>query len=230
LADEVGQQLMSPMSRLGVALIDGAQGRIEKAREQIAIASGVIDRDVESMITMSTWARRQVEFAAGNYEVIATLEPAGRFNLERGLEEPAVSPWAQDLAEAYVRVGRGREAEGTLEVLERQAQRTGRPLAHAGAERCRGLLADDEDAEAHFQRALTWHEHVACPFERARTELCFGERLRRARRRSDAREPLRRALADFDGLAATPWIDRTSAELRATGERARRRTPETPTD
>jgi hypothetical protein len=93
---------MSPMSRLGVALIDGAQGRIEKAREQIAIASGVIDRDVESMITMSTWARRQVEFAAGNYEVIATLEPAGRFNLERGLEEPAVSPWAQEVKSQIV--------------------------------------------------------------------------------------------------------------------------------
>jgi DNA-binding NarL/FixJ family response regulator len=68
---------------------------------------------------------------------------------------------------------------------------------------------------------------VPCPFERARTELCFGERLRRARRRSEAREPLRAALARFESLEATPWIDRTTAELRATGERARRRRPET---
>jgi DNA-binding CsgD family transcriptional regulator len=228
LADEVAQPLMSPLSRLVVALIDGAQGRLEKAREQIAIASGVIDRGVDSMTTMSMWATGQIELGAGNYdEVIATLEPAGRFNLERGLEEPAVAPWAENLAEAYLRVGRGREAEATLEVLERHAERTGRALAHAGAERCRGMLADDEQVEAHFQRALTWHDRVACPFERARTELCFGERLRRARRRSDAREPLRRALAAFEAIAATPWMDRTSAELRATGERARRRTPET---
>jgi DNA-binding CsgD family transcriptional regulator len=139
----------------------------------------------------------------------------------------AVAPWAQDLTEAYLRMGRVREAEATLEVLERQARQTGRALAHAAAERCRGLLAADKQVEANFQRALTWHDRVACPFERARTELCFGERLRRARRRSDAREPLRRALAGFEALAAAPWLDRTSAELRATGERARRRTPET---
>jgi DNA-binding CsgD family transcriptional regulator len=228
LADEVGQQLISPLSGSVAALIAGAQGRIGEARDQLARASAVIDRGFESMITMSTWARGQIELAAGNYDdVIAALEPAGRFNLERGLEEPAVAPWAQELAEAYVRVGRVREAEATLEVLERQAERTDRALAHAGAERCWGLLAGDEDVEAHFRRALAWHERVPCPFERARTELCFGERLRRARRRSDAREPLRRALAGFEALAATPWIERTVGELRATGERARRRTPDT---
>jgi hypothetical protein len=168
---------MSPMSRLVIALIAGAQGRLGEAREQIEHASAVVDHGVESMITMTTWARGQIELAAGNYdETIATLAPAGRFNLERGLEEPGVAPWAQDLAEAYLRTGLVNEAEATLEILERQAERTDRPLAHAGAERCRGLLAGDEDLEERFRRALTFHERVACPFERAHTELCFGER------------------------------------------------------
>jgi DNA-binding CsgD family transcriptional regulator len=228
LADDVGQPLISALSGVVIALVAGSQGRLDEAREQLGRASAVVDRGVETMIAMSAWAGGQIELGAGDYDdVIATLEPVGRDNLERGLEEPGVASWAQDLAEAYVRVGRVRDAEATLEVLERQAERTGRALAHAGAERCRGLLAADEEVEAHFRRALTWHDRVACPFERARTELCFGERLRRARRRSDARRPLRRALAGFEALAATPWIDRTSAELRATGERARRRTPET---
>jgi DNA-binding CsgD family transcriptional regulator len=226
LADQVGQLPISALSGVVAALIAGAQGRLGEAREQIQPASTVIDGGVETMIAMFAWARAEIEFGVGNYdEAIATLEPAGRFNLERGLEEPGLAPWAQELAEAYVRVGRVREAEATLEVLERQAERTGRELAHAAAERCRGLLAGDEDVEAHFRRALAWHERVPCPFERARTELCFGERLRRANRRSDARQPLRRALAGFEALAATPWIDRTVAELRATGERVRRRTP-----
>jgi DNA-binding NarL/FixJ family response regulator len=65
------------------------------------------------------------------------------------------------------------------------------------------------------------------PFERARTELCFGERLRRERRRSEAREPLRRALAGFELLGAQPWADRARREIGATGERARRREPST---
>ena len=84
LADEVGQHLMSPMTRLVIALIAGAQGRLGEAREQIEHASAVVDHGVESMITMTTWARGKIELAAGNYdEAIATLAPAGRFNLER---------------------------------------------------------------------------------------------------------------------------------------------------
>lgn len=63
------------------------------------------------------------------------------------------------------------------------------------------------------------------PFERARTELCFGERLRRARRRREAREHLRSARAAFERLAAEPWAARAATELRATGETVRRRDP-----
>ena len=33
------------------------------------------------------------------------------------------------------------------------------------------------------------------------------------------------AVDEFDRLGATPWADRAAAELRATGESARRRTP-----
>jgi DNA-binding CsgD family transcriptional regulator len=51
--------------------------------------------------------------------------------------------------------------------------------------------------------------------------------LRRARRRTEAREQLRAALETFVALGAQPWADRASRELRATGERARRRAPET---
>ena len=93
-------------------------------------------------------------------------------------------------------------------------------------ERCRGLLAGDDEFDAHFAAALRWHEGVLCPFERARTELCLGERLRRARRRVDAREPLQRALGAFEQIGAEIWAERARRELRATGERARRRVPE----
>jgi DNA-binding NarL/FixJ family response regulator len=62
------------------------------------------------------------------------------------------------------------------------------------------------------------------PFERARTELCLGERLRRIRRRTAAREHLRKALEIFERLGAVPWIEHTRLELRATGETIRRGT------
>ena len=55
------------------------------------------------------------------------------------------------------------------------------------------------------------------PFERARTELVLGERLRRARRLADAREPLRSALATFERLGARDWASRARDELRTAG-------------
>ena len=61
----------------------------------------------------------------------------------------------------------------------------------------------------------------------ARTELLFGEWLRRERRRSEARGHLRAAAAAFRALGAPRWEERAEAELRATGETARKREPST---
>jgi DNA-binding CsgD family transcriptional regulator len=61
------------------------------------------------------------------------------------------------------------------------------------------------------------------PFNQARTELAYGEHLRRSRRRVDARSHLRSALDLFEGLRATPWAERAAAELRASGETVRKR-------
>ena len=72
------------------------------------------------------------------------------------------------------------------------------------------------------------------PFEQARTLLCEGEALRRARRPAASRRPLRHALTIFSGLGARPWAARAMTELDATGARAdeperhERRPPWTP--
>ena len=111
----------------------------------IARAAGSMRRtawgrtEMGSTRTMAGWARGHVELSAGDNEAaIAVLAPAGAFSLERGLEEPGVAPWAQELAEAYIRAGRPAEAEDTLGVLAAQAEKSGRRLAHAGVARCRG--------------------------------------------------------------------------------------------
>jgi DNA-binding NarL/FixJ family response regulator len=63
------------------------------------------------------------------------------------------------------------------------------------------------------------------PFERARTALCYGERLRRAKRLVDARGPLHSALKGFTELGAEPWAARARAELAAVGDRPPRGHP-----
>jgi len=96
--------------------------------------------------------------------------------------------------------------------------------ALARARRAEALVDDAEaEAERRYAEALALHAGDEDAFERARTELCLGERRRRAGRRTDAREPLRAALATFDALGAAPWAERASAELKATGETVRRR-------
>jgi DNA-binding NarL/FixJ family response regulator len=64
----------------------------------------------------------------------------------------------------------------------------------------------------------------------ARTQLLYGEWLRRQTRRVDARTPLRQALEVFEAAGAAAFATRASLELRATGEQARRRTPDTLVD
>ena len=73
---------------------------------------------------------------------------------------------------------------------------------------------------AAFDAALALHDGLPMPFERARTLLALGERLRRAKQRAEAREPLTAALDAFERLGARPWAERARAELRATGGQA----------
>ncbi|MBD0322587.1 MAG: helix-turn-helix transcriptional regulator, partial [Aldersonia sp.] len=90
----------------------------------------------------------------------------------------------------------------------------------AAVHRCHALLGD-RATETHFQEALRLHEHAGPahrPFDRARTQLLYGEWLRRARRKAEARPQLTAARETFERLGATPWSDRAANELRATGQ------------
>jgi DNA-binding CsgD family transcriptional regulator len=89
--------------------------------------------------------------------------------------------------------------------------------------RCRAILAEGEEAETLFAEALELHTQEGPPYELARTQLAYGEHLRRDRRKIEARTQLRTALEAFEGLGAAPWAERARGELRATGETARKR-------
>jgi DNA-binding CsgD family transcriptional regulator/predicted negative regulator of RcsB-dependent stress response len=156
-------------------------------------------------------------------EAIDQIEAVARYADERGLYIPGVSPQLE-LAEAYVRAGRTADAEAVLASFG-SSELVSAPLPSALAERCRGLLAEAGAVDEHFEEALALHERVESPFAVARTRLCYGERLRRAGRRVEAREQLRRALETFERIGARPWAERARAELRASGETLRRQEP-----
>jgi DNA-binding CsgD family transcriptional regulator len=120
-----------------------------------------------------------------------------------------------DLVEAAVRLGRADEVGASLELYARWAAVMRRPWIEALHARC--LAMTETDAEPHFQRALALHDDKSRAFERARTELLYGEWLRRSRRRTDARAQLTSALQVFEELGAAPWAARARTELSAAG-------------
>ena len=124
---------------------------------------------------------------------------------------------APDLVEAAVRSGRPELAEPSLRRFEDWQRRTGSAWGAGVAHRMRALTAEGDEAEERFVASLRDAERQPM-IEVARTRLHFGELLRRARRKLDARDQLRAALTVFESVGAEPWAERARAELRASGE------------
>jgi DNA-binding NarL/FixJ family response regulator len=94
--------------------------------------------------------------------------------------------------------------------------------------RLRALLSDGDDADELYKEAIRRLARSRVRVQLARTHLLYGEWLRRQRRRLDAREQLRTAHELFTEFGVEAFAERARLELEATGERARKRTVETP--
>jgi DNA-binding CsgD family transcriptional regulator len=127
-------------------------------------------------------------------------------------------PGVMFLAEAAAHAGRHSEARRIVSCLEVEALEVPSPLLHNHLLYARAVLADDRDAEPLYHSALE-HDLVRWPLLRARLELAYGSWLRRQRRASEARAPLRSAHATLEWIGADKPAERARSELRATGER-----------
>jgi DNA-binding CsgD family transcriptional regulator len=197
-------------------------GREEECRQHAAEASDLVETPERAFGP----AVGLLELSLGRpQEAVDTLERTKRLRGKRiRADAMAPRPVLANLIEAHVRAGHVEDAQRSLDELRRQADLSQRPFVLAVTARCRGIVHGDEQ---HFLEALTWHERQPNAFERGRTLLCYGELLRREKRRADARTRLRAALADFEEVGAATWAERARLELGATGERARRRNPDT---
>lgn len=164
-----------------------------------------------------------LELGLGRPEsALAQLDRLDTLLDELGLVDVDVSP-APERVDALIRLGRTVDARAAAAGYAARAADKGQPWALARAARAVALTGPDDELDEHFGRALHHHAHTADAFETARTQLAYGSRLRRSRRRVDARPLLRTALDGFESLGAAPWADRAASELRATGETAQRR-------
>ena len=79
------------------------------------------------------------------------------------------------------------------------------------------LADDDEHAAEHFATTVAATALSGNAVGEGRTEILWGERLRRSRRRGEARVHLERAVELLRGIGATVLAERATTELRAAG-------------
>jgi DNA-binding CsgD family transcriptional regulator len=227
LARETGQQSSVCRNLSTLALLGAIQGREDACRSYAAEAlEHAVPRGLRLQAASASWALALLDLASSRpAEALARLEM-----LAAGSEtgHPVIALLSvPDLVEAAVRANQTERGQTALAGFEHWATHTAPPWALALVPRCRGLLSAGAAADRHFTEALRLHGPSSRPFDRARTQLLYGEALRRARRRVDAREHLRAAFATFEQLGASPWAERARTELRVSGETARQRDPST---
>jgi DNA-binding CsgD family transcriptional regulator len=135
-----------------------------------------------------------------------------------------------ELIQAAVRAGDYEAAAAAHKTLSERALAAGTPWALGLRARCEALLAEGADAEGCYLESISQLKRSRMAVDLARAHLLYGQWLRRARRRRDARQELRTAHDMFAAMGADGLAEWAAAELRATGERARARTPETAVD
>ena len=228
VADGLGVTLRtgigSPSITAAHALAEAHLGHIDEARRiaTVALAHDESQHDLADAacdLRSLGFADLSVDdFSAAAEHFLRALSIAR----ELGVKEPAILRIYADAVEALIGLGRLAEAERLTEDLEATG---GADVmwSRAMAGRCRGLLlaatGDLAAATAALAAALDDHATVGMPFEEARTRLWMGRVLRRAGRRSEARQALETAARVFVELGTPSYADRVQAELGRLGGR-----------
>jgi DNA-binding CsgD family transcriptional regulator len=188
-----------------------------------AIEPVAIERGEGALLTKAEYASAVLYNGLGRYET--ALPVAERASARDGETFSIFS--LLELVEAAARSGRTSVAAAATERLSERTQAAGTELALGVEARSRALVSEGRGADELYHEAIDRLGRCRLAPERARAHLLYGEWLRREGRRVDAREQLRTAhqmLTDF-GMRA--FAERARSELRATGEKVRKRTEDT---
>jgi DNA-binding CsgD family transcriptional regulator len=212
-----------------VADIDAARGRAEACQAACAELRALGDlADDPRLHGLADRREGTLHLATGDAEgAVPWLESAQRCLQLAGESHPYYSP-APELVEAYLRLGRVEDARESAAAFAAHVGPGAPPTAQARVLRLEGLLADGSSYDTAFEQSEQLDAGTGLTYLLARTLLLHGERLRRDRRRSDARSRLTRAAGIFRSLEATPWAERAEAELAACGARVARPTATAP--
>lgn len=186
-------------------------------------------RGLERTLGMAQCLTALLYNGLGRYQdALTAAQRARAYSPTDDLDDLGPPGWALiELVEAAVRSDSREVASDALRQLAERTRASGTHWALGIEARSRALLSEGETAERLYQEAIDRLARTRIRVELPRARLHYGEWLRRERRRLDAREQLRRAYDTFASMGAEGFAERALRELRATGERLRRRRQET---
>ena len=204
------------------AAVAAYTGREQQARADAAAALALA-RECSSprLAEWPTMSLGFLEVSLGNYtQALTNLEPMLDVFASLPGSEIMTATFIPDAVEAMVGLGRHADAVPLIEELEQNGARLGRSWMLAVGARCRSMwLAATGDIAAAMrmaEHAMTEHDRLPMPFERARTQLLSGQLQRRQRQKETAAATLRDALEAFEAMGTPLWADRARAELART--------------
>ena len=207
------------------AHVAAQQGREEDCRR---LAEEAMQRSLAKGLGWATMHARlalaELELGVGNLrEALAHYD-----HLDADDLIPALPVSTPEIIDAALRLDEPERARSALDHFERWAPVSDAPLMKGLLARCRAVLADEAGAaERLYEEAIEHHAGAEWPlYQEARTELAYGEFLRRAaaqepRRESSCEPPTKASSGSVLGRRVGGAGERLSCE--ATGESARRR-------
>lgn len=194
------------------------KGDLDSARRAMAGVS-IVDGDTSDGTNFARRTRVGIHLAEGNREAaLAAAEDLERH--AKRTKNPRWVPWRSLKAQVLAQLDRRDEALALAEEEVELARAWGAPSGLGHSLRVLGQLRGP-DGLAQLEEAAELLERSDQRIERARAFAALGAELRRARRPTDARDPLRRALELAEVAGAEELAEHVRGELYATGARPR---------
>jgi DNA-binding CsgD family transcriptional regulator len=210
----------APYTLLRLRALQGREAEASAAIEQAAVGG-------PSAALYAQWAAAVLYNGLARYEEAASSARQATSNTF----EYWVSVWAlPKLVEAATHAEDTELAHDAVERLAETTQPAGTDFALGIEARSRALLSDGTAANDLYREAIERFSRTRLRPELARARLLYGEWLRREGRRVGAREQLRTAYDLFTAIGMEAFAERTRSELAATGEKVRKRSPDTRED
>jgi len=218
--DSVAAATGSPIAPYTLLRLLALQGREAEAAAAIASAMELAAAQGQGMAAAwAQWTAAVLYNGLARYAEAATAAQQATSNTLN----PWMSMWAMpELVEAAARAGDVALARDALDRLAETTRPCGNDVALGIEARSRALVSDGAAADELYREAIDRLGRTPLRPELARAHLVYGEWLRRADRRLDAREQLRTAHDILTAIGMEAFAERARRELIATGETVRK--------